>query len=297
MAGRLPHPTFAEHLIRRGGFAALNLVALLLAACGGGGGTSDPGGARSLNDTGITACGDYVSDGGSLQNNDLECAAVGATITASGTDGDGDPVPAGQDAHFGRDANPLTNSDADGYAGFSFTKLDSSGNPLVDQSADYATTPWSCVLDNVTGLMWEVKTDDGGLHDKDGIYRWRNTDPATNGGDEGSTFNDCWDGLAYIVPNDTEEFVAAVNAVDLCGHSDWRMPAREELQSILHLGRMNPVIDTSYFPNTTKNWYWSSSSLASDAYYAWPVNFANGDSSWAAGKGCGFMVRLVRAGQ
>ncbi|MCP3952026.1 MAG: hypothetical protein GY697_07375, partial [Desulfobacterales bacterium] len=86
-----------------------------------------------LNDTGIDWGGEYTS------GNNSDCTS--------------NTVP--QDCDQGRDAS--NNNNSDGHAGFSFTKLDANGNPLVDQSIDYATTPWSCVKDNVTGLVWEVK--------------------------------------------------------------------------------------------------------------------------------------------
>ena len=95
-----------------------------------------------LNDTGITWSGNYAS------GNNTECIAS--------TTPDGDNVVAAQDCSHGRDATH--NDDSDGHAGFSYTKLDSNGVPLANQNADYATTPWACVRDNVTGLIWEVKT-------------------------------------------------------------------------------------------------------------------------------------------
>lgn len=63
------------------------------------------------------------------------------------------------------------NDDSDGHAGFSFTKLDANGNELLANATD-----WSCVKDNVTGLIWEVKqggngtVGDEGLHDADDTY-------------------------------------------------------------------------------------------------------------------------------
>lgn len=92
-----------------------------------------------LNDTGITWGGEYPT------GNNSGC--TGVAIDA-------------QDCSSGRDATH--NNDSDGDAGFSYTKLDSKGDPLSDQSVTYASTPWACVQDNVTGLIWEVKTDDGG---------------------------------------------------------------------------------------------------------------------------------------
>jgi hypothetical protein len=246
----------------------------------------DPGG---LNDTGITACGDYAYGGSDSHQNNLDCAAVGATASAAGTDADSDPVPAGQDAHFGRDVT--ANDDSDGHAGFSFTKIDASGNALPASAAS-----WDCVLDNVTGLMWEVKTDDGGLRDKDWTYTWYNADSAANGGSAGTANS----GSCYDSSNcDTEKYVAQVNDVangGICGYSDWRMPSQEELQSIADMSRVSPAIDTNYFPNTLSSWYWSASPVASNSGLAWLVNFYYGDDGWGD-KGYAVYVRLVRAGQ
>ena len=110
-----------------------------------------------INDTGITACANATQNG-------LPCPVA--------------DFP-GQDAEHGRD---LTHPDpADGHAGFSFTKLDADGAPLPAAAPD-----WVCVRDNLTGLVWEVKSDDGGLRDKDWTYTWYNPDPATNGGSAGT---------------------------------------------------------------------------------------------------------------
>lgn len=120
-----------------------------------------------LNDTGI----DFFAD----------AASNGLTSAPAGFEG--------QDASYGRDAAALAGAltkTGGGVAGFDFTKLGSDGTPLADQNAAYAATPWNCVRDNVTGLIWEVKTDDGALRDKDNTYTWYNIDPATNGGVAGT---------------------------------------------------------------------------------------------------------------
>lgn len=163
---------------------------------------SPPQSARTiLNDTGITWSGNYK-----IGNN--------ATCVSSTTP-DGDNVFAAQDCSHGSDISH--NDDSDGLAGFSYTKLDSSGQPLANQQADYATTPWACVQDNVTGLIWEVKTDDGGLHDKDDRYTWYNTNPNTNGGsdgDHGGANNMCFGYSSNDVAAwcNTQAYLSRVNA-------------------------------------------------------------------------------------
>ncbi|WP_446011601.1 Lcl domain-containing protein [Candidatus Electrothrix sp.] len=170
-----------------------------------------------LNDTGITWSGNYESG----NNNACDPSILP----------DGDNVVEAQDCSHGRDVTHNDNSD--GHAGFSYTKLDSNGVPLANQNADYATTPWACVKDNVTGLIWEVKTDDGGLHDKDDTYKWYNTNPATNGGADGYENNDGNTCYGYNSSDsstfcNTEAYVNRVNAAGWCGGSDWRMPTHKD---------------------------------------------------------------------
>ena len=46
------------------------------------------------------------------------------------------------------------------------------------------------------------------------------------------------------------------------GYSDWRLPNRNELQSIVDYSRYNPAIDTTFFPGTVASYYWSSTTYA-----------------------------------
>jgi hypothetical protein len=119
------------------------------------------------------------------------------------------------------------------------------------------------VMDNLTGLMW-VKAP----HDLDG-----------NSG--GQT----WD-----------------NAIDFCnglnyaGHSDWRLPNRFELESLLDLGRFNPALPAGHpFTGVLSGWYWSSSSIAGFTASAWIVRLDVGLVD-GGGKANADYVWPVRAG-
>lgn len=150
----------------------------------------------------------------------------------------------GQDGESGRDMSQPGSKD--GAAGFSFVKIAADGTPLPRQAGQ-----WSCVLDRVTGLMWEVKSDDEGLRDKDRLYRnW--------GGGQG---------------NEANAFVRAVNAEGLCSHHDWRLPGREELMGLLDFGRASdqPGIDTDWFPNTVAGMYWTGT-ISADPLGAWSAD-------------------------
>uniref|UniRef100_UPI004055A790 Lcl C-terminal domain-containing protein n=1 Tax=Candidatus Electronema sp. TaxID=2698783 RepID=UPI004055A790 len=236
---------------------------------------------RELNDTGITWGGSYPSG----NNSNCTGETIGAQDCSNGPD----------------DADMTGNTDSDGLAGFSYTKLASSGQPLANQAADYATTPWACVKDNVTGLIWEVKTDDGGLHDKDDTYTWYNTDRTANSGGageenpSGATCYGYTSGNAATYCN-TQAYVNRVKDENLCGFNDWRMPTVKELGSLVNYGRSGPAIDTDYFPNTLSSAVWSGLPDSIGMITAKYVNFACGifvsdfrTSSYAA--------HLVRGGQ
>ena len=242
--------------------------------CNGGPSTNS---ASNLNDTGVISCGDYADSatGGVSDNyqNGLDCTTTGTTASTGGIDGEGDPVPAGQDALYGRDAlaerGALSKVGAGG-AGFDFTKIDSNGATLADDASS-----WSCVRDNVTGLIWEVKTSDGGLHDTSNSYTWYEPDTLRNGGDAGTADGGtCTGGTGC----DTSTFVSDVNVEGLCGHNDWRIPSRTELFSLVDIGHLQPVADLNYFPNTAAiASYWTQDPWASQNLKAWIVDFSGGN--------------------
>lgn len=203
----------------------------------------------------------------------------------------------GQDADIGRDrmheSDVLEKAGA-GDEGFDFTKLDSFGDEI-----DASETDWSCVRDNVTGLIWELKTDDGGLHDVDNTYSWVLSTTSTEAQNDGAscTISNC----------NTAAFVAAVNAEGLCGFYDWRMPTHNELMSIMHFGESGGnFVDTNYFPFNTPDatvptWYWTSIQNVDGAsgdtlQNSWAIDFSSGNDNFLL-KSTENYVRLVRAGR
>ncbi|MCK4492529.1 MAG: DUF1566 domain-containing protein [Methylococcales bacterium] len=216
-----------------------------------------------LNDTGITWGGNYP------KGNNESC--VGEEISA-------------QDCSHGRDAQAAAGTlkkIGAGAAGFDFTKLDANGASLPASASQ-----WSCVKDNHTGLIWEVKTDDEGIHDKDNRYKWGGkTAIGQKATTQFGTYYDDWNSL-----------VDGSNTERLCGYSDWRVPNINELKSIVLYGVSYPTIDTEYFPNTTASGYWSSSPDAGNSYDAWGVNFFYGNDNYNNRNNTDY-VRVVRSGQ
>lgn len=208
----------------------------------------------------------------------------------------------GQDASYGAD---LTQPyDGNGSKGFNFIKLDSQGIALPNQSVTYdpALAPWSCVLDGVTGLMWEVKTP-GGLQSRNSRYTWYDPDPASNGGNTGSSGSTT--SCNFLSSCNTYEYVNAVNALNngagLCGYTDWRLPTREELRSLINYGTPKSagvaVVDSNFFPNAISSDHWSSQTAlyrADSGQSAFEVHFDDGHSEGHLKSATDVYVRLVR---
>ena len=118
----------------------------------------------------------------------------------------------------------LTTSFCYGTEKNSFTKLDSQGKALPDNSKT-----WAMVKDNSTQLIWEVKTNDGSIHDKNRLYTYTEAE---------------------------KQLIGELNSNKFGGFSDWRMPSNDELYSIRQKGAQ-PYIDSLFFPHTTPTPYHS----------------------------------------
>ena len=128
------------------------------------------------------------------------------------------------------------------------------------------------VTDRVTGLMWDK-------------CAWGQ-----------SNATDCSGGAAsaHIWPAALGVAVTA-NGSSHRGYTDWRLPNRSEMESLVKMDAFHPAIDSTPFPNTL-NWYWTSTTLALNPALAWRLSFADG-YSYGGHKTGEFHVRLVRGGQ
>lgn len=92
--------------------------------------------------------------------------------------------------------------------------------------------------------------------------------------------------------------VAAVNASPAAlgdSQSDWRLPNRNELASLVERKCVAPAINVTVFAGTAAQSFWTSSPYAQNGLLAWYVDFNAGDVAVALKSGAK-NIRLVRAG-
>jgi hypothetical protein len=90
-----------------------------------------------------------------------------------------------------------------------------------------------------------------------------------------------------------QEAINYCKHLKLGGYSDWRLPSKEELETLIKKGSSSPTINTKVFPDTESSYYWSSTTYASYTYGAWCVNFSGGYLN-SYDKSNSYYVRAVR---
>jgi hypothetical protein len=194
------------------------------------------------------------------------------------------PCPSPGQPFYGQDAQ---------YQGptRSYTKLGQNGVAMADTATQ--ESGWLMTRDNVTGLIWEMKTNNGSIHDGTNTYNWCDKNSATNGGNQGT----CGTGIGSAA-TDTEAFIKATNDVQFGGFSNWRLPTVMELSSLVNSSIPYPgsTIDTDWFPRTVSFHYWSSTTDAAMTSWVWRVSFGNGSVGHGS-KASSSYVRAVRSGQ
>lgn len=128
------------------------------------------------------------------------------------------------------------------------------------------------ITDNVTGLMWEKKSDDDSIHDKDVKYRW-------------STGTGNMDGTIVTT------FLAGLNvAGGFAGHTDWRISNIHELQTLVNFEVFSPSAFSEFNDScsggcmvmnrscTNSRDYTSSTTRQNFTDDTWDVGFADGDT-------------------
>lgn len=109
-----------------------------------------------------------------------------------------------------------------------------------------------------------------------------------------------WNGNACAGDPSThtwEEALMLAEGHTFAGRSDWRLPNRNELQSLVETCRTNPATNTTIFPMASSGWhFWSSTPFADNSNNAWIVYFSLGHTS-NNNRSSASSVLLVRDGQ
>ncbi len=169
-----------------------------------------------------------------------------------------------------------------------YVKIDHANGELHE-----SISKWDCVEDKSTGLIWEKKTQGRGLRDAANFYSWYDPNTVSNGGNVGAPDNGkCRGGINC----DTDSYIKAVNKLKLCGYSDWRLPTRADLMSLVQYSEQSKgkgLIERRFFPTATSDWYWAADTDELNPERAWYVLFFNG-RRMKASKFEAKRIRLVR---
>jgi hypothetical protein len=185
-----------------------------------------------------------------------------SSLTLACTSSEAIAANARQDGMVGRDV--AANVGIDGALGFSFEGVPNGSGGLFPRT--------DCVRDRVTGLIWEGK-------------------PVSGGRGASLTYR----GVIAIVTSDSDEAYATyVNALALCGFTDWRLPTIRELQGIVHYGASVdlPAIDLDWFANAVARPYRSSTTSVGSSFRD-GIDFATGQTA-SLSPFDSYRVRLVR---
>jgi len=143
----------------------------------------------------------------------------------------------------------------------SYTTTFGEDNDYTINSPSYTDNGNGTITDNVTGLMWQQL--DGG---------------------EMTIEN---------APN-------YCSSLTLGGYTDWRLPTPIESFSILNLQRNNPAMNTTYFPSSGADYWWTNTFQANDNTKVWCTNAGGGignkpkSETISAGGTKSYHVRAVR---
>lgn len=165
-------------------------------------------------------------------------------------------------------------------------KLDTQGREIGNRQG-----PWSCVLDRRTGLVWENKSNDEGVHHGDWTYTWMDSGAWAQ---RASALSQTPQGSCSKLRHcNTAALVEYANRQHWCGFSDWRVPELHELAGLLDTSYAapQPLVCPCFLAHTARSSYWSNSS---DRYRRRQgLNFLSGEISTLP-EHASLYLRLVR---
>ena len=169
--------------------------------------------------------------------------------------------------------------------------------PVPVRAADWKPLPDTCQTKCYDTIGNEMTCPAAGqyLYGQDAQYQGAPPAYQDNGN---QTVTDRNGGLIWMKSDDGtrrtwQDAVDYCNGLDFAGQTDWRLPTRFELDSIVDYGRSYPAINPIF--SCQSSFYWSAIPYAGDPVYAWGIYFNDGGDHWLD-KINKYYVRCVRAG-
>lgn len=172
------------------------------------------------------------------------------------------------------------------FPGDGYGNPDSFGVSGHGPALSYTNNLDGTFTDNNTKFMWEIKDNNGGIHDADNAYTW------TDGGDgdftnpDGTLFTSFLNTLNNTCQND-ESIDCSTNGDADCtgvggvcgfaGYRDWCIPSVKRLQSIVDYSTVIPASSVPGSIAIAASFYWSATTDAGGPGFAWFVGFNDGD--------------------
>jgi len=148
--------------------------------------------------------------------------------------------------------------DEQGQVSTRFSKVSLEGTPLPaeEQVLTKQASDWACIVDASSELTWQVPQSNGSFA-FDATYYW---------GDRTINHRDFATATCHLTGDcNTDSLIEIANQQQLCGHSDWRLPTRNEWKTLLTADmfdnekRLSPI-DRFFFPYMDANFdeaYWT----------------------------------------
>ncbi|MCC5813499.1 MAG: DUF1566 domain-containing protein [Leptospira sp.] len=219
-------------------------------------------------DKSITANGEYTFDAavnsGSTYNVTVKTQPTDQSCTVSNGTGTASANVSNINVSCA-DLTPALKTGAGAIGGYTLN-ANEDGSTQLGVARSYTDNSNGTVTDNATGMVWQK---------------------CSRGQENDGTCSGTATTASWAVAG------TYCSELELAGESNWRLPSRQELETLVDYGKTTqPRIDTTVFPATVSDRYWSATTNALNTSNAWSARFSTG-LIISVGKTSTFSVRCV----